>query len=199
MSVPRRPRILLVLDDERDFSGPSIVLFRLFKELVARGLVELRVISQKSPAIEAALEKTGFDHHFHDFPLTYSRQNLPFMGRSHEVGARKRAYVMEQARYWRADLVHIAVHPLGPLLAPALSQEAVPCLVHFHANHALPRVTPYRFSFRHCLTRPGVHALAVSDWTAANVTTLGVPSSRITRLYNGIPPPQLTPTPERGL
>lgn len=198
MSVARRPRILLVLDDERDFSGPSIVLFRLFEVLSEQGLVELRVLTQRSPAITAALDRLGFDHVLHDFPVTYSRANLISVHHGRAERVRKREFVLEQARRWRADLVHLAVHPLGPLLAPALSQEGVPCLVHFHSNHAVPSFTPYRFVFRRCLTLPRVQAAAVSDWTAANVRALGVPHNRISRLYNGLAAPPAMCSVKRG-
>lgn len=193
MTSKFRPRILLVLDDERDLSGPSIVLLRLFSVLHKRGLAELHVIAQRSASIVAAMDASGLAHTLHDFPITYSRENLLLAASRPSTREQKLQTILRVVKDFRADLVHLAVHPLGPFIAPALAELSVPCFVHFHANHAYPRITPYRHLFKRCLSRPGVQAIAVSDWIKGNIAAMGVPQNKITRIYNGLEPPELKP------
>jgi len=189
-----RTRILLVLDDERDLSGPSIVLLRLFSALQKRGLAEIHVITQRSARILAAMEASGVAHTLHDFPITYSRENLSAVAWRSPIRDAKLQMILKVTKDFRADLVHLAVHPLGPPIASALAEIGVPCFVHFHANHAFPRISPYRYVYKRCLSRPSVHAITVSDWVKDNIAAMGVPRDKITRIYNGLEPTDLKPT-----
>lgn len=194
MKSKARPRILLVLDDERDLSGPSIVLLRLFSALQERGLAEIHVITQRSAKILAVLEANGLAHTLHDYPITYSRENLALVGRRSPIRDAKRRLILAVAKDFEADLVHLAVHPLGPLVAWALAETGVPCFVHFHANHAFPRFSPYSLVYRRCLSHPNVHAIAVSNWIKDNIVKMGVPAEKISRIYNGLSHNKFTPT-----
>lgn len=193
MKSKARPRILLVLDDERDLSGPSIVLLRLFSALQERGLAEIHVITQRSAKILAVLEANGLAHTLHDYPITYSRENLALVGRRSPIRDAKRRLILAVAKDFEADLVHLAVHPLGPLVAWALAETGVPCFVHFHANHAFPRFSPYSLVYRRCLSHPNVHAIAVSNWIKDNIGKMGVSYEKIARIYNGLTYNEFTP------
>jgi len=184
MNIPEK-RILAVMEDERSFSGPSIVTLRLFSEILGRKKADAMFIIPDSEELRRKCEEHGFSYVVNPYGFTRARESLA-PGLAGKRRRDKYAWIERKAIEYQPTLIHCSVHQLGPLLEPLVRRRTSPMIVHFHSSHKFPGCSPYLVPFRRLFRLHGVHAVSVSDWIRGNMIRLGIPAERVTTIYTGI-------------
>jgi glycosyltransferase involved in cell wall biosynthesis len=181
-------RLLVLIDDEREASGPFVVSLRLYKRIKKLGNFDLKFIVSGSKICHEILINEGFDSVFLNYGVTYARENIKGLINNYSsLYKSKSIEISKVISSFNPDVIHVTVHPLSNMVFEITRKLNIPILIGFHSTHKKPLFKLYRLAYRKVLDSKRVVALCVSNWIKSNVESLkSSGKSKVVTLYNGI-------------
>lgn len=183
-------KILVIIDDERNGSGPFIVTLRKYKSFSKINDFNIKFLVFGSDVNHQTLINEGFDSEYHNFPITYARENIFSFFHLHSKTYKTKKKVLSKIiDDYQPNIIDAIVHPISIMVHSITEKYQTPILVGVHSTHKWQLMMVYRLALKKILNSERVYFLCVSNWIKQNVLKLRGRynlKSKVIKLYNGI-------------